>query len=201
MSDDVRPVPDPTTLTTEQLARGLLAEREWALGQIRVLEERLAGMDKATDLRIGSVEAIPALVDNRVGHLRDLMDERFIAIGTQFKERDTRQDRESRDNKVAVDAAFAAQKEAAAKQDESNTKAIDKSEAATAETLRTLAELFKTSTDAIVVTITDLKSRMDRIEGVKLGGSEQRIDSRAVIATVVGLVVVALAIVALIVRK
>lgn len=181
------PVPDPTLLTTEQLTRGLVAERDYVNGQLDVLRERLNGIDTATDLRINEIarehEEVPKLIEAKVGHLAALTDERFASIATQFLERDTRSERESRDNKVAVDAAFAAQKEAAAKQDESNAKAIDKSEAATTETINKLGELFTSSNKALSDKIDDLKARVQAIESHTAGG----LDARTALFTILGL--------------
>ena len=129
------PRPDPTEKTTQALLREVAMLKE-------LIETRIGSMEKRLDLTPASVEA-------QVMHLRTLHEEKFNSIQTQFKERDTRSERESRDNKVAVDAAFAAQKEAAAKQDESNAKAIDKSEKATTETIVKLQGLIDARTDAL----------------------------------------------------
>jgi cation transport regulator ChaB len=166
-----RPIPDPTVLTTQALYREVAALRELVQQQIeglratsaekfRTIEERLEGIDKATDLRLRTMDSLPTQMDEKIEHLADLHGEKFSSIQTQFTERDTRSERESRDNKVAVDAAFAAQKEAAAKQEETFSKGIDKSEAATQETINKLAELFKTTTDAISAKVDDLKERL-----------------------------------------
>jgi hypothetical protein len=93
----------------------------------------------------------------------------LTAVALQFKERDTRSERESRDNKVAVDAAFAAQKEAAAKQDEANQKAIDKSEKATNESIAKLGDVVKASNDALADKIDDLKTRLSLQEAQTIG--------------------------------
>lgn len=156
------PAPDPSTLTTQQLMRSIQAERDYVNGQVAVLMERLQGIDKATELRLQGITDIPVQIAEKVNHLAELMDERFKSVEKQFEERDTRADRESKDNKVAVDAAFAAQKEAAAEQNKSNTLAIDKSERATAETLNKQADLFKSTTDALADKIDDLKDNTTR---------------------------------------
>jgi cation transport regulator ChaB len=126
-------------------------------------------MDTATIVLNQAVTKTPTEIQKEVSHLRELSDEKFISVQTQFKERDTRQERESRDNKVAVDAAFAAQKEAAAKQDEANAKAIDKSERATAETIKTNQELSKSTTDALTKSLDEVKLAIGRIEATKQG--------------------------------
>jgi hypothetical protein len=202
--DGTRPVPDPTVLTTEQLLRAIAAERAITEGKIEVLRERLAGIDEATKLRLAGIEGIPAQIDEKVNHLANLMDEKVISIERQFAERDTRAERESRDNKVAVDAAFAAQKEAASEQNKSNTLAIAKSETATTETISKLAELFRTTTDALADKIDDLKERVDRGEANNQGQVQNRTELRAVrteshsnIQVIVGVVVTVAAIIAL----
>jgi hypothetical protein len=189
-NDGTPPVPDPTILTTEQLLRTVRAERDYVDGIRDVIEERLAAMDKATALLSDTVNRVPTVVQTEVAHITGLMAERFTSIdnlmdvkfqsiATQFAERDTRQEREARDNKVAVDAAFAAQKEAAAKQDESNAKAIDKSERATAETISKLQDLTTTISNGLSAQIADLKSRLDSGEGRDSGSRTQETDNTA----------------------
>ena len=186
---------DPSSLTTQQLVRAIQAERDYVDGQIAVLMERLAGIDKATELRLQGITDIPAMIQEKVDHLSALMTERFTSVAQQFAERDIRAEREARDNKVAVDAAFAAQKEAAAKQNESNTLAITKSEMGTSETINKLAELFKTTTDGLSDKIDDLKERVGRMESVKQGGQQAYAGIYAlagfilIITTIIGVVV------------
>jgi cation transport regulator ChaB len=169
---------DPTVFTNERIQAVAQAERDYVDGKIEVLTTRLNAMDEATKVLHETVTRVPTDIQLAVGHLQSVLDERFTSVSIQFQERDTRQERESRDNKVAVDAAFAAQKEAAAKQDEANSKAIDKSEAATAETINKLAELFKNGDDARAAQIADLKERIVGIESHKEGAQENRVDQR-----------------------
>jgi DNA anti-recombination protein RmuC len=196
-----RPVPDPTILTTEQLLRAIAAERDFVNGQLDVLRERLAGIDVATELRVGTGTAVTAATDEKIGHLSSLVDERFASIATQFKERDTRSERESRDNKVAVDAAFAAQKEAAAKQDEGNQKSIDKSEKATNESINKLGDVVKASNEALTDKIEDLRTRLSELASQvngsiqsHAGGQEQKAGVYAAAGFVISLIFVAIAI-------
>ena len=180
-----RPVPDPTELTDRAIARLEKSMTEYIDGQLGVRDERLNGIDEATKLRLSSIIEIPKEIDEKVGRLKDVVNEKFASIANQFAERDTRSERESRDNKVAVDAAFAAQKEAAAKQDEGNQKAIDKSELATAEKINKLGELFTSRTDAIDSKVDDVKERVAAlatlVNGViqrSGGATENRVESR-----------------------
>ena len=167
----------------DRMDRALLSLREVLEGKTsgdrEVLEARIDGMDEAVKLLQTIADRVPGLMDQKIGDLHTLIsehfrtvdqrfalqDEKFASVQTQFTERDTRSERESRDNKVAVDAAFAAQKEAASKQDDSNQKAIEKSERATAETLAKQGDLGKSTTDALAANISDLKERATRIEG------------------------------------
>jgi DNA anti-recombination protein RmuC len=154
-------------------------------GRIAVVQERLQGIDKATELLNETVNRVPTDLQKAIAQMRELLDVRFDSVALQFKERDTRSERESRDNKVAVDAAFAAQKEAAAKQDEANQKAIDKSEKATNESISKLGEVVKASNDALADKIDDVKARLSdqdskvtSITASRQGGQDATVERR-----------------------
>ena len=183
-----RPNPDPTIATNEAVERAMKSERDYVDGQVKVLEERLAGIDKATELLQVNQDRIPEHVQKVVGHLKELVEEKFESVATQFSERDTRSERESRDNKTAVDAAFAAQKEAATKQDESNAKAIDKSEVATAEKIDKLSELFRTEIRGLTTGLADLKERVSGAESSRHGVREATTERRESLAGIYALV-------------
>jgi tetrahydromethanopterin S-methyltransferase subunit B len=211
-----RPVPDPTTLTTqalerevanvretietfkEQLDRRHTADREWVTAQLDVVATRLDGIDTATDLRLRGIIEIPDQIDEKVANLEKIADEKFASIDNQFKERDTRSERESRDNKVAVDAAFAAQKEAAAKQDEGNQKNIDKSERSILESINKLSVLVDSQIKAMGDKIDDLKDRIGRVESVKIGVAEAKTGFSSNIGVVVMVATILLAAIAII---
>jgi len=203
------PRPDPTVLTTQQLTAALSGVRDYTDGEIKVLVERLRAIDRASEILAEAMQGTINRDDlqraiDRVDEVRNVrfdaieqqMTEKFHSINVQFAERDTRQERESRDNKVAVDAAFAAQKEAAATQDSNNTKAIDKSEKGTAETISKLQDLTSTQDRALAdridgglrtlsdkiddlkdSTIADLKTRLAAVEARRLGSSEHQSQS------------------------
>jgi hypothetical protein len=169
--------------------------KDYINGQLAVRDERLRGIDEATRLRLSQVtdthEAIQEDIDRAVGARAAVMEERLRGIDIQFSERDTRAERESRDNKVAVDAAFAAQKEAATKQDEANAKAIDKSERATAETIKTNQELNKATTDGLTKSLDEVKTALTRIESRTVGAQENRTqtgESRTTLVAIVGVI-------------
>jgi hypothetical protein len=164
-----------------ELAVRLKMREDIVVEQLAVRDERLSGIDEATKLRLAGIEGIPSQIDAKVGTLKAVMDEKFDSIATQFQERDTRSERESRDNKVAVDAAFAAQKEAAAKAEENGQKGIDKSEAATQETINKLSQLFQTNMGALAQSQTDIKDRLSEIDKGQqnaISGVEARLEKR-----------------------
>jgi hypothetical protein len=182
------PVPDPTVLTTQQLTREILAIRE-------LIEARLDGMDKAINLIQAQSDRAPQHIDSAitaaVGRLQELHSEKFESIATQFKERDIRTEQTSRDNKVAIDAALQAQKEAVGKQNESNAQAIAKSEAAFIKQIDQIGILITTMGSATDDKISDIKDRLTTIEGIKKGGS----DSWAYVVALAGLAVAILAVI------
>jgi hypothetical protein len=190
------PVPDPTELTDRAIARLRAEMVQYIDGQFEVRDTRLAGIDEATRLRLDQVTAthadINADINSAVAAATAVIDERFRGVDQRFTERDTRSERESRDNKVAVDAAFAAQKEAAAKQDEANAKAIDKSERATAETIKTNQELTRATTDNLTKDVDTLKLQVTGILATGVGRVDQKAEAtgnRVAIYTTIGLVI------------
>lgn len=187
-----RPVPDPTVLTTEQLNRAISGLEETFDQKLEVLRERLTGIDRATELRLGGILEIPAQIDEKVGHLKSVTDERFHSIATQFNERDTRSEREARDNKLAVDAAFAAQEKQAVAQQESNTLAIDKSEKSTAETIKTNQDLAISRIEGLIKSLDEVKLRVNTIESAKSTITEAGVTGRTTaglwIAAAVGII-------------
>lgn len=214
---DIRPVPDPTILTTEQLTREIGRLRE-------ILEARLDGMDKATRLEYDSVlRRLGEIVQERgvdiqavreyhitdIKGLRELTNEKFSGtrstledierrmlqrdteVTTRFQERDTRSEREARDNKIAVDAAFAAAKEAVAEQNKSNALAIAKSEAATTKQLDQLVVLLQTTAKASDDKIDDLKTQiadLRSVDSVRTGRGAGLQQGWGILVAVVGIV-------------
>jgi tetrahydromethanopterin S-methyltransferase subunit B len=177
----------------DRIKENLRAERDFAIGQIEVVTTRLNAMDEATSVLRESVTRVPTDVQLQVGNLRDVMEERFNSIEKQFAERDVRSEREARDNKVAVDAAFAAQKEAAARQDESNAKAIDKSENATVETIRKLNDIVDALNKALSDKVDDLKARIGAVEASRIGAGLNNQQYQTWIGVVFGALLIGIA--------
>lgn len=175
MRGDVRPVPDPTLLTTAALEREVAALRELLEAKIdgerNVLETRLNGMDNAIILNQTAIDRIPSHVAATVKNLADLHGEKFASVQQQFVERDVRTEQTSRDSKVAVDAALQAAKEAVGAQSQASDRAIAKTEEATNKQLEQLGVLVRSQTGSLDGKITDLKDRFSLIEQTLASGA------------------------------
>ena len=210
------PIPDPTVLSTAAIAQAVASLTSYIDGRFDLLTERMNGVDKATDLRLQTIDHLPGLIDEKVGHLHGLVSQQTDSIQVQFAERDKRSEREAQlsndaafsASKEAVAAALTAQKEAAALQNEANAKAIDKSELATSETINKLTQLGATTNGALNDKIDDLKERIGRVESIKVGMVEQRTEGRqsnaavfATIAAITGFILFAIAIIGLVIES
>ena len=175
----VRPDPDPTVLTTQQLQRevGLLRE---------VIDTRLDAMDKAITLLQAYTDKSPsiAVVDESVRQLEKLHSEKFKSVAQQFLERDTRTEQTSRDSKVAVDAALQAAKEAVGEQNKSNALAIAKSEAAFTKQIDQIGTLISTMSKGFDDKIDDIKERLT----IRDGHAKGSVDTWAIIVGALGAV-------------
>ena len=181
------PIPDPSVLTTAALVREnthlrellevkLVAGEQAAAFHREVIETRLGGMDKGVRLLQDTADKFPSWVDEKITALKDIHEQRFVAIADtasekflsiekQFAERDVRTEQAAGAVKIAVDAALQAQKEAAGEQNRSNTLAQTKSETATTKQIDQLSVLIQNVTKAFDDKIGDVKDRLTRIEG------------------------------------
>ena len=113
------------------------------------IEARLDGMDKAIILLQKVVDRSPSIAEVAlsVEALKELTQVRFT-------ERDTRTEQVSKSDKIAVDAALQAQKEAAGKQADNFSELINKNE-----------QLFLTQIKSLEGKVDLLQQRLDRGEG------------------------------------
>lgn len=160
------PVPDPTELTTRQMTREIALARE-------VIETRLTGMDKAIQILQTITDRVPEHIAVAVARVQELHEEKFRSIQTQFEERDVRTKQTTDDSKVAIGAALQAAKEAVGAQNESNSLAISKSEAAFTKQMDQMAALVSTMGKNIDEKINDTKDRIGAIEN-RVGAVESR---------------------------
>ena len=194
------PIPDPSLLTTQQLREGLETLKE-------LIGTRLDAMDEATDLRLDQFRAMPAEMDAKIDHMRDVTRERFAledekvarlldlhetkfaGIALQFHERDTRTDQTAATSKQALDAALLAAKELVGQQNEANAAAATKAELSTIKQIDQIVVLIGTIEKALGAQIIEIKERIDRNEGGAAGGRDvtetRRADSSLIISIVV----------------
>jgi hypothetical protein len=182
--------------------RAILGLRELQEARFKAIEENLKGLHNA-------IEPIDCDIRKEISHLRALMDagmeklaavttERFAGVAAQFAERDTRTDQRAGDTKLAVDAAFAAAKEATAKIEAGFTKQIDG-----------MVTIIDTKTSNLAGGLGDLKERLtameSRTQGISTANAgnreqgrdnrEQARDDRGFVFGVVGMMSAAVAIV------
>lgn len=164
------PIPDPTQLTVQMMAREMGALKE-------IIFTRLDAMDRAIVLFNDGITRVPTDTDKQISHLKELHDEKFASIQTQFSERDVRVEQTARDTKVAVDAALQAAEKAVEKQNEAFSLSINKSEAATLKQIDGQAQLIQSATEALNSKIDDIKDRLTRIEGAGVGRIMEKTES------------------------
>jgi hypothetical protein len=187
---DWKPVPDPTTLTTEQLRRELSALRE-------ILTARLDGMDKATEVLDQTVNRTPTVIQSAVAAfqaviderfkstnqqlegLRGIYDERFDSVQQQFRERDVRTDQAATASASALAAALQAAKEAVFEQAQAAAKAAEKTELSFTKQIDQIGLQISTVAKGFDDRIGELKERIDRSEGSNAGTAAQLIGQRA----------------------
>lgn len=199
------PRPDPTARTEDQLFRVVASLKELVSTQITGLmaavDQRFNGMDKALELLQSKADRSPSIEE-----VVARFEEKFIGVETQFNERDTRTENTTREQKIAIDAAFAAQKEAVAEQNKSAAAAISKSEAATGEKIQALALLIDAGLKATNSKLDDnLRSATDKIDDLKtrMGVIDERasqaVGRSAGVASSIGFVATAVGVVAAII--
>lgn len=153
----IRPDPDPTVMTTAQLERAITNLDALNIARIEIIDARLNAMDKAVEL----LQTFPTAIDVAISHLKELHDEKFRGISTQFKERDIRIDQRALDTKMAVDAAFAAAKET-----------FGKSETGFAEQIKGLTTIVNEKAKSADDKLGDVKDRLTAIESRSKGTGE-----------------------------
>jgi hypothetical protein len=112
----------------------------------------------------------------------------YTGTTLRFQERDTRSEREARDNKIAVDAAFAAAKEAVAENNKSSQVSNDKSEVSFTKQIDAIQLLIAATNKAIDDKISDLKTRADNGSGRTGATADFRALSLSTISIVVAII-------------
>jgi hypothetical protein len=140
-----------------------------ATGLRELIEQRLNAMDLATKVLAGSVEKFPTDIDRAVGSVREIVLGEVSRVQAVTLEKFTAIDGTFSSNALALTAALAAQKEAAAEQNKSNTLAITKSESSTKETIAANAVQAQTGLASLENQFDDIKERVVRIESAGAG--------------------------------
>ena len=177
------------TRVPTQLDRAIQSHKELNESEIRSLSSDINRMSLALAHRGEDIrEQIVHLRDLSFGKIEELASvttERFQGVAAQFSERDTRTDQRAGDTKLAVDAAFAAAKEATAKIEAGFTKSID-----------SILELLKTTMKSSDEKISDLKDRITSIEsrtvGITSANTETRntaVDNRGMVFGSIGIAI------------
>lgn len=187
---DLKPVPDPTLLTTQQLLRENLWLRE-------VIETRLDGMDKAIQLLQAASDKFPERIDEKISALQGVQDERFRSIDKQFVERDVRTEQNATQTKVAVDAALQAAEKAVGKQQEAFSLATDKQEASVTKQIDAIVKLIETNFNALLIQLNDQKERITRIESKGEGVQVAQTTHQTSVRDIVGIIAVILSAIAI----
>ena len=154
----LRPDPDPTLLTTENLRHEIANLKE-------LLEIQFSG---AKEARTSQHD----LIKTEIEVLSRVTDQRFSSIETQFEERDKRTEQLSLADKTAIAAALQAQKEAAGSTNESNSVALAKMENNFTKLIDQGQTLLNSVAKNMDDKINDLKSRLDTGEGQNKGKTE-----------------------------
>ena len=173
-----KPAPDPTILTTEQLIRSIEAERVLTTAKLRIIDERINGIDTATSLRVSD---LPQRVDEKVTNAREMADlrtsyERQIS-DIRIEAAAVLAARVEQLNALALAAALAAQKESA------QTQATTFGDA-----LAALGRIVETSLAGLGDKVDDVKDRVGRIENIKVGASESTTERRQSNSATYGLI-------------
>lgn len=175
---------DLGSVTTQQLIRENFWLRELLESKLTAIETRILASDKAVQLLQAFADRTPTTndVQHDVEALREVVMEKFNGIKTQIVERDVATEKASKDVKSAVDAAFAAAKEAVGEQNKSNALSITKSETGFTKQIDGISDLIKTNAKAVDDKINDIKERITIIEsktnGINVGVASQRQDGR-----------------------
>ncbi len=176
---DVKPNPDPTIYTNEAIDRSSKSLKDWVEGEIKVLEERFAGVDQATKIREKTTDDFPSLIKKEVDHLHELVDVEIKAIKDSLSVAEILRVEQKNDSTTGLAAALSAQKELAAAENTSNKLAISKSETSTLETIKNNQDANNTQFGTVVKSIDELKLAVSRLETSKQAVSDTKIERRA----------------------
>jgi LPS O-antigen subunit length determinant protein (WzzB/FepE family) len=192
---ETKPNPDPTVYTNDAIERASKALRDYLDGKIETLDQRLKGMDRATDLVETSTRGVPELIEKEVAHLHELVDVEIKAIKDSLSVAEILRVEQKNDSTTGLAAALSAQKELAAAENTSNKLAISKSETSTLETIKNNQDANNTQFGTVVKSIDELKLAVGRLETTKQAVADTKKEGRdqgnytmAIISSIIGIV-------------
>jgi len=155
MPAESKPIPDPTKLTTEALTREIASIRE-------LLFNEIAHRGRLTDAQFN------ALSQKLESEFKSVYI-KFEGIVQQFMAVDQRTAEQKADTRLAVDAALSAAKDAVRLQTEASQLAQTKSETAFTKQIDGILLRIDQTVRIMDGQISDLKARLDRLEGNRSG--------------------------------
>jgi hypothetical protein len=173
LKEEMKFGPDPSPLTIQMIWREIAALKE-------LLTSELDALNKAIDVSHEDLVRVPTDVQKQVGAVKELLLEKIESVAKttaidvanlekQFETIEKQRIEQKTDTRVAVDDALKAAKELVFQQNQANSMANAKSEAAFSKHIEQLATLVTSEKNASNDRITDLKERLDKSEG-KSGG-------------------------------
>ena len=135
------------------------------------LRERLEG------LVLSKISGLESVLCSKITCIEELAEERYSVTQKQLDGVELRRAEYKADTKSAVEAAFAAARDAVREQAAASDKAIAKSESA-----------FTSQVASVEGTVSDLKDRIAKLETQRQAVTDNRVDGRASIGTIVGVV-------------
>ena len=196
---EIKPNPDPSVLTNDAIVGAVKAERDYVDGRVDVIETRLDASDEAVKVLSDNVNRVPTSLQEAIANFGALMKEKFKSIDRRLQAAERMRVEQKQDSKTGLDAALAAQKEAATTQDVNNQKAIDKSERATAEIIKNNQESNKQAIETLTKSVDELKLEVGKISASKEGGQEVVQTNRANVAIGVSVILAVAAIITVVI--
>jgi hypothetical protein len=178
--DRIRPDADAALAhVRSDVDRQVAGLRELIHGLRELQGERIDGMDKATKLLAEEMGRVPSDIDRGLRAQREILEGNIHNVEAVAMEKFTAIEGTFASNALALAAALAAQKEAAAETNKSNTLAIDRANSATKETIAANAAQTTSSIASQAATIDDIKQRVVRIESGGLATTAAHHDKQA----------------------
>lgn len=202
--------PDPSTLTTQQILREVAALKELVM-------VRLDAMDKAVEVFNENLTRVPTETQKSVTALSDLIHQRFLTQNAlvegyrlQYMEKfgdmnrvhaqqeDIRLEQKS-DGQKSIDSALNATNDALRESKAAADAALAKTESGFKDQINSQYATVTATLNATTNLVNDVRTRVDKIEAVKLGAAENRSNARLDVGSLVGLVGMAIAIVSIVI--